>query len=162
MCRRAAADPSQVSPDLSPIEKIINNIVSTRHRGSEPILSFQWQADKVDELLDQIQARLLQCDEPKVRRFEYDYGSNTVYLNIVGESAFQLQVQQGLYERLKDRLAELPTLDGIDDPEVCRLIRSIKSKGTALVKYKSKLCQQPDVAFGQKGISVPSLVCEVS
>ncbi len=163
------ADPSrsQVVRDFSTIEEIIQCIFDTRQDAhnrefaGQFILGFHWQASQVDELLEQLDDQLAEADEPKIHRFEYDYESETVYLDIMGESDLHYQVQAGLRRCIEDHLAELPTLATIDDPEIRHLIRSIKERGTVLIKHESKIRKQADVSFGQAG-TLPSLVCEVS
>ncbi len=153
--------------DFSTIEEIIQCISDTRQDAynrefaGQLILSFHWQASQVDELFEQLDARLAELDEPKIHRFEYDYESETVYLDIMGESELHYQVKAGIRRYIEDRLAELVTLATMDDPEIRRLIRSIKERGTVLIKYESKIRKQADVSFGQAG-TLPSLVCEVS
>lgn len=155
----SAADPSQVLLDVSTIEEIIESIVNARQDASESVLSFHWQPSQVDDLSEQLDARLVELDEPKIRRFEYDYESETAYLDIMKESPFHYQVQAGLRDYLKDCLAKL--LVATDDTEIRQLIRSAKEQGTASIEYENKLCKQADVSFGQAG-TLPSLVCEVS
>ncbi|KAK0659744.1 hypothetical protein QBC41DRAFT_368900 [Cercophora samala] len=106
--------------DVSTIEEIIEYIISARHRGSESILSFQWQADRLDYLFEQLDTRLVELDERKIRRFEYDYESSTVHIDIMGESEFHYQVQAGLRDYIKNRLAE--RIATTDDPTIRRLM----------------------------------------
>jgi hypothetical protein len=92
----ADADPSQASIDVSTIEEIIDYIVNARQSGSESLAGFRWQADQVHDLSEQLDARLLELDELRVRRFEYDYESQTVYIDILGESPAHQLVQSEL------------------------------------------------------------------
>jgi hypothetical protein len=154
-------DPPQLWPDVSTIEEILDYIVSSRQNGTDSIIGFHWQASQVHDLDEQLDARLLELDERKIRRFEYDYESETVYLDITGESTLHYQVQAGLRDCIKNRNAKLSALGFIDDPEIRRLIRSIKERGTASIESEGKICKQADVSFGQAG-ALPSLVCEVS
>ncbi len=153
--------------DFSTIEEIIQCISDTRQDAynrefaGQLILGFHWQASQVDELLEQLVAKLAERDEHKIHRFEYDYESETVYLHILGESELHYQVQAGIRRYIEHRLAELAALATMDDPELRHLIRSIKERGTFLIKHESKICKQADVSFGQAG-TLPSLVCEVS
>jgi hypothetical protein len=125
------------------------------------IIGFHWQASQVRDLSEQLDARLLELDQIKIRRFEYDYESETVYLDVMGESEFHYQVQAGLRRYIENRIAELSALATIDDPEIHSLIRSVKERGTFLMEYGDKICKQADVSFGPVG-SLASLVCEVS
>ncbi|KAK3896504.1 hypothetical protein C8A05DRAFT_48452 [Staphylotrichum tortipilum] len=153
--------------DFSAIEEIIECIVNTRQDLSahdcdcagESILSFHWQASEVDELSEQLDARLVELDEPNIRRFEYDYESETVYLDIMGESTLHYQVQRRLRNYINSRIAQLLAMT--NDARIRDLLRSIEELGTADIKYESKICKQPDASFGQAG-TLPSLVCEVS
>ncbi|KAK4151054.1 hypothetical protein C8A00DRAFT_45679 [Chaetomidium leptoderma] len=149
-----------VSLDVSTIEEIIDHIVSARQRDSshsESMTVFHWQASQAYDLSNRLDARLVELDEPKIRRFQYNYESETVYLDIRGESEFQYRVQAGLRDYINNQLAEL--LATTDDPPIRQLIRSINESGTFLEKYDGKLCKQADVSFGLVG-PLPSLVCE--
>ncbi|KAK3897135.1 hypothetical protein C8A05DRAFT_48129 [Staphylotrichum tortipilum] len=153
--------------DFSTIEEIIKYIVNTRQGLSthdcncvgESILGFHWQASEVDKLFEQLDARLAALNEPKVHRSEYDYESETVYLNIMGESTLHYQVQSGLRDYIMGRIAKL--FATATDPTIRGFLASIKELGTADITYQSKIHKQADVSFGQ-GDNPPSLVCEVS
>jgi hypothetical protein len=54
----AIADPPQVSIGVSTIEEITDQIASARQRGSEPFLSFHWQASQAHDLFGQLNARM--------------------------------------------------------------------------------------------------------
>ena len=161
------ADPShsQVVRDLSTIEEIIQCISDTRQDAhnrefaGQLILGFQWQASKVEELFDQLDARLAKHDKPKICRFEYDYKSETVYLNIMGESTLHSKVQNGLRDYIKNQILKWRAI--ANDARIRDLFRSIDEPGTADIKYESKIRKQPDGSFGQAG-TLPSLVFEVS
>ncbi|GAB1319537.1 hypothetical protein MFIFM68171_09747 [Madurella fahalii] len=144
----ANAGPSQVSLDVSTVEEIIDYIVSARQRGSESLIGFHWQASKVHDLSEQLDARLLELDEPKIQRFEYDYESETVYLDFKGKSEFHYQVRAGLRRYIENRIAELSALATMYDPEIRRLIGSISERGAFLMEYEGKICKQADASFG--------------
>lgn len=150
--------------DFSTIEDIIEYIVKTRqdlraHKSHcESILGFHWPASNVHELLQQVDAELLERDEAKIHRFEYDYESKTVYLNM-GESNLHLLVQMGLRDYIKHHIWKLlaaPKDAGIQD-----FLDLIGESGTADIEYEDKIYKQPDGAFGPLG-TLPSLVCEIS
>lgn len=151
--------------NFSTIEEIVQCISDTRQDAhnhefaGQLILSFHWQVSQVDELLQQLVAKLAERDDYNIHRFEYDYESETVYLHIMGESELHYPVQAGIRRYIEDRLAELVALTTTD--EIHHLIRSIKGRGTFRIEYKSKLCKQADISFGRVG-TLPSLVCEVS
>ncbi len=147
--------------DFSTIEEIIEYIVNTHDcdLARESILGFYWQANEVDELFEQLDARLVELDELKIRRVEYDYESETVYLDIMGESRLHSKVQIGVRDYIKNNIAKLLATE--NDARIRDFLRSIDEPGTAVIKYESKIYKQPDVSFGQAG-TLPSLVCEVS
>ncbi|KAK4237598.1 hypothetical protein C8A03DRAFT_44569 [Achaetomium macrosporum] len=118
--------------DVSTIEEILDHIVSSRQSGTESILGFHWQASQVHDLSEQLDARLVELDQIKIRRFEYDYESETVYLDIMGESPIHYHL-----------------LIATDDPAIRRLIRSAEEHGTISIKYEKKLFKQADVSFGR-------------
>jgi len=163
--QRQPTDPScsQVVQDLSTIEEIIKYIVNTRqHLGAldgESILAFHWQASQADELFERLDARLVELDERKIRRFEYDYESGTVYLDIMGESRLHFKVQIGLRDHIKNQIVKWRAT--ANDARIRDLFSSIDEPGTAVIKYEGKIYKQPDVSFGRED-DLPSLVCEVS
>jgi hypothetical protein len=155
----ADADPSQAFIDASTVEEIIDYIVSARQRGSESLIGFRWQAEQVHDLSEQLDAGLLERDESRVGRFEYDYESQTVYIDIMGESRVHQHVQSELARYLDLRLAK--ERFATDDPQVHGLMQSVKNHGTISIQYGNQLFKQSDICFGQTA-AVPSLVCEVS
>ncbi|KAK4141193.1 uncharacterized protein C8A04DRAFT_39325 [Dichotomopilus funicola] len=153
------ANCSQLLPSISTIENVINAITSSRERGIASSLRFHWEVSKVEELSEKLNIRLVQLDQPKVRRFEYDYESETVYLDIMGESPLHYQSQAGLSRCLQSCLAY--SRFAPMEFEVVQLIDSVVDRGTTNVKFGCKLWKQPDVAFGRvDSDSLPPLVCE--
>ncbi|KAK4148419.1 hypothetical protein C8A00DRAFT_47698 [Chaetomidium leptoderma] len=146
----ASQNSSAVMRDFSTIEEIIQYIVNTRQdlstrncdRAGESILGFHWQASGVDELFEQLDARLVELDELKIHRFEYDYKSETVYLDIMGDSRLHFKVQIGLRGHIKNHIAK--SLATTNDARIRDLLRSIDEPGTAVIKYESKIYKQPD------------------
>jgi hypothetical protein len=149
----------QVLLDCRTLDEIANYIVDAHHQANEAILSFPWPASEAPNLAQRLDDRLVGLGQPKVRRFEYDYKSGLVYLDIMGESEFHYQVQAGLRDYLKNGVAEL--LCTTEDATLCQQIQSFKERGTFSIEYEGKLCKQADVSFGYAG-TLPSLVCEVS
>jgi hypothetical protein len=146
---------------VSTIGEILDCIVKSRQRGADSILCFHWQANQVHDLRERLDVGLRQHDQPKLRRFDYDYKSETVYLDIMTETKFHYQIQAKLRDFLHYRLLELAANLSTDDPETSRLINSIAEHGTGTIEHKDKLYYQPDVAYGPFD-TLPSLVCEVS
>ncbi len=159
---------------FSAIEDIIKYIINTRQDvgahdcdcdcdcASKSILGFHWQASEaseIDELFERLDARLVELDEPKIHRFEYDYESETVYLDIMSESRLHSNVQIGLRDHIKNHILKWRTK--ANDARIRDLFKSIAEPGTAVIKYERKIHKQPDVSFGQAD-TLPSLVCEVS
>ncbi|KAK4034167.1 hypothetical protein C8A01DRAFT_49404 [Parachaetomium inaequale] len=145
--------------EVSMIDEILDYIVSSRQSDTESIFGFHWQASQVDNLSEQLDARLVVLNQPKIRRFEYDYKSETVYLDIIGESVLHYKVQIGLRDYIKNHIAKLLAI--ANDPTIRDSLRSIDEPGTANIKSDGKIFKQADVSFGQAG-TLPSLVCEVS
>lgn len=158
---------SQVMRKFSKIEEIVKCILDTRqdayNRGfpGQLILGFHWQATQVVELLEQLDAKLIELDQLKIHRFEYDYKSETVYLSIMGESQFHFQVQAGTRRHIEYHLAKLAARTTMDDSEIHFLVQSIYERGTADIEYEGKIFTQVDISFAQPG-TLPSLVCEIS
>ncbi len=113
----------------------------------------------MSDLEQSLEGRLVHLGLPTPRRFEYDYKSGLVRIDIMGETQFHYQVQAGLRDSLKEYIALLS--GAVEDPILRQRIRSLKEKGTAVIENEDKLRRQADVSFGHPG-ALPSLVCEVS
>lgn len=155
-------DDSQVSLNPATVEKIINHIISARTCGTESIISFHWQPSGVDDLCKELRSWLKELSEFDIRRFEYDYESETVYLDITEETEIQYQLQAGIRGFFRKYLNEL--IANTRDPEIRELTERIGEKSasprTDLIKYEGKICKQADVSFGLPGC-LPSVVCEI-
>ncbi|KAH6635636.1 hypothetical protein B0J18DRAFT_407134 [Chaetomium sp. MPI-SDFR-AT-0129] len=168
-CIEPPADPShsQVIRKFSTVEEIVLCIIHTRQDAfdrkfpGQLILGFQWQATEVAELLEQLDAVLIELGKSKIHRFEYDFKSETLYLSIMGESRFHYQVLAGTRRHIEYHLAKLDARAKTDDSGIRSLVRSIYEYGTADIEYEGKIFTQADVSFAQPG-TLPSLVCEVS
>ncbi|KAJ4287900.1 hypothetical protein N0V88_007520 [Collariella sp. IMI 366227] len=109
--------------DFHTLDKIAKYIVDAHHQANEAILVFPWLASEVPSLTHHHDDRLVELDQPKARRFEYDYQSKLVYLDIMSESEFHYQFQAGLRDYLKDGVTEL--LGATEDPTLRKRIRAI-------------------------------------
>jgi FMN phosphatase YigB (HAD superfamily) len=151
--------------NVSTIGEIIDYIVNARKNASElyhyqlPIVCFHWQPSRVRDLDEQLHRTLIEVDEMKIRRFEYDYESETVYLDISPQSSLQYQVQAGIRDHLKDWLTRLVV--ATDSTAISELIESAEGLGPYTMEYGNKLYKQADVSFVTAG-TLPFLVCEVS
>jgi hypothetical protein len=160
----APANHSQVLLHVSTFNEIIDQIANARNNASGsqwdivPILSFDWPASELHEL-DQLDARLVEIDQPKVRRFEYDYVSRKVYIDIMPESPLHAEFQAAICEDLRVSLGELFAVT--NDAAIRRLIKSFKDRGTASIKIEGKLDKQADISFAQAG-NLPLFVAEIS
>ncbi|KAK4106782.1 hypothetical protein N658DRAFT_461692 [Parathielavia hyrcaniae] len=139
---------------VSTIDEILDHIVNFGKSGTESLLSFHWQASHIHDLFEQLDSRLLELDQPKIRRVEYDYGSKTVFLDIMGESSLHFKVQIGLRDYVKDHIRKL--LATANDPMIRNKLRSIDEPGTANIESDGKLLKQADISFGEAG-TLPSL-----
>ncbi|KAK4033874.1 hypothetical protein C8A01DRAFT_49609 [Parachaetomium inaequale] len=128
--------------DCRTLDEIAKYIVDARRQANEAILSFPWPASEALDLAQRLDDRLVELGQRKVRRFEYDYKSGLVYLDIKGESEFHYQVQAGLRDYLKDGVAEL--LGTTQDATLRQRIRFFMERGPFLIKYEDKLCKQAD------------------
>lgn len=128
---------------------------------AEWIISIHWQvteASEVAELAGRLDTTLIELDELRIYRFEYDYESETLYLDIWGGSILHSQVQMGLRDCIRNQILKLQaTANGKD---VRDLFKSINKNGTVDIEYKRKIYKQADVSFGPR-FTIPSLVCEV-
>ncbi|KAK4095954.1 hypothetical protein N658DRAFT_511624 [Parathielavia hyrcaniae] len=128
--------------EVSTIDQILDHIVNSRKSGTESLIGFHWRASHVNNLFEQLDARLLELDQPKIRRVEYDYTSKTVFLDIMGESPLHFKVQIGLRDYIKDHICKL--LVTASDPMIRTLLRSIDEPGTANIESDGKLLKQAD------------------
>ncbi|KAH6634951.1 hypothetical protein B0J18DRAFT_471916 [Chaetomium sp. MPI-SDFR-AT-0129] len=111
---------------FSTVKEIIEYIVKTRQdlwaadhfsHGGELLVRFHWQASKageVDKFFNSLNAALLDRDHPKISRFEYDYESETVYLDIMPESRLHSGIQYRLnchiWDQIRNQIATEPAL----------------------------------------------------
>jgi hypothetical protein len=149
---------------VSTIDEIINHIAGARNNASGfqwgivPILSFHWPASQLHEF-DQLDARLVEIDQPKLRRFEYDYVTGIVYIDIMPESPLHARFKAAICEDLRVSLAELFAVTS--NATIRQLIESIGEHGTASIKLEGKLHKQADISFAQAG-NLPLFVAEIS
>jgi hypothetical protein len=159
----ATADPMQVLLNFSTTGEIVEYIVNARrnvsvcHLGSEPILSFHWQASQVHSLAEELDARLLEIDQQKIYRFEYDYVSKIVFIKM-SESILHAKAYNGLRDYLKRCIEGF--IDA-KDPRFSAPLKFVDDYGPASIKVENKLLKAPDASFGKIG-ALPSLLCEVS
>ncbi|KAK4151194.1 hypothetical protein C8A00DRAFT_36168 [Chaetomidium leptoderma] len=131
-----------VSLDGYTFDQITDHIVDAYHHRNETILSFHWQASQVHDLSEQLDARLVERGERKIRRFEYDYESETVYLDIRGKSKLHSKVQTGLSDYIENQVTKLAAT--ANDPIIQDTLESIYELGTSNIDYKGKLLRQAD------------------
>lgn len=154
---------------FSTVKEIIEYIVNTRQDlkaasnfdcAGEVIVGFHWQASKANELFERLDAALLDLDQPKISRCEYDYESETVYLDIMTESKLHSGVQTGLHCHIRDQIRnQIATEPNIS---IRHLLKSIRGFSTASMLYEEKINSQPDLSFGRIDSLLPSLIGEVS
>ncbi|KAH6848104.1 hypothetical protein B0I37DRAFT_446234 [Chaetomium sp. MPI-CAGE-AT-0009] len=129
------------------VEEIVDYIVKVRTDGTESIVSFHWQPSEVELLLAQLQARSMELDF-EIRRFEYDYEGETVYLDITSDTELLDQVQDGLRCFLQNCLNELAA--DIHNPETRQLTRRIWARNISIIQYEGNICKQADLSFERK------------
>ncbi|KAK3293638.1 uncharacterized protein B0H64DRAFT_434780 [Chaetomium fimeti] len=147
-----------VSLNVRTVEEIVDYVVKARTDGTESIVSFHWQPSKVENLLTQLGDKSIGIEDFEIRRVEYDYKFETVYLDITNDTELLNKVQAGLRYFLQNRLNGL--VADMADPAMHHLARRIKARGTFLMRYEDKICKQADLSFGLAG-HLPSLVCEI-
>lgn len=151
-------DDPQVSLESATVEQIVGHILSARTCGTESIISFHWQPSGVDGLFKELGSWLKELSEFDIRRFEYDYESETVYLDITEETELQYKVQASIRGSIQKCLNDM--VADMDDSAIRQLIEGIKEGGASLMKYEGKIYKQADVSFGRLDC-LPSLVCEI-
>ena len=150
--------------DGSTFDEIVDNIVRAGG-GFKELLGFHWKAKQLPGLPDRLNAGLAERDDLPCRRFEYHYESETVYIDIFGETPLEQELNAGLCGHIENQIAKLPSqiasLPATIHPQIRRLVRTITKNDTAFLEIENKIRTQIDVSFGQAG-ALPSLVCEVS
>ncbi|KAK4145968.1 uncharacterized protein C8A04DRAFT_35263 [Dichotomopilus funicola] len=154
--------------NFSTVKEIIEYIVKTRqdlwaaghfNHGGELLVRFHWQASKageVDKFFNSLNAALLDRDHPKISRFEYDYESETVYLDIMPESRLHSGIQYRLNCHIWDQIRnQIATERNIS---IRHFLKSIRGFGTATISDEEKIYSEPDFSFGQAKSLLPSLI----
>ncbi|KAH8882406.1 hypothetical protein GQ53DRAFT_812107 [Thozetella sp. PMI_491] len=99
---------------------------------------FHWPAAEIDALF-------LRLEALPARHTDYDYRSETVHIDMTGESEMHYLVQSGLRALMETAIAAFRVT--IDDPEVCRRMACVRERGTADIKQPGAFIYQADVAF---------------
>lgn len=123
------------------------------------LLGFYWKATQLPGLAERLDAGLAESGERQNRRFEYQFESETAYIDLFCGVWVELDVKAGLRGYIEQQIAKLPATT--DDPEIRHLVRSIKKNDTTVFEIAHKLRTQMDISFGQAG-ALPSMICEVS
>ena len=150
--------------NASTVDEIIECILDAHRRsieaddlGSLPLLCFHWHASQIHALDQQLTARLYETHQTGISRFEYDYKSKMVFLELC-ETRLHSKVRWGLRDHIKDIQTSLAMAN---DSGFLSLLRSVDDFGSATISIENKLLKQPDISFAKIG-ALPSLVCEVS
>jgi hypothetical protein len=149
-----------VSVDGYSIDEIVQHIVAAHRDRTGSILSLRWPADAPLDLCARIDEKLVELDQIKIRRFEYDYQSGIAYIDIMLETHLNSQIRMGTSEYAEISLgrfvAKIP-----DDALRQRIVREFLNLGTAIIEKEAKILKQGEFTFGSVMNKLPSLVGEV-
>jgi len=150
-----------VSVDGYSFDQIIQHIVNAYRDGTESIISLHCPADGAWDLGARINEKLVELDQIKIQRFEYDYQSGIAYIDIMPESSLHFQMLVGTHNHTEISLARF--IATIPDAALRqRIVREILDFGTARIEKEGKILKQGDFTFGTIKNKLPSLVGEVS
>lgn len=150
-----------VSVDGSSFDEIIQHIIDAHRDRTESIISLHYPANAAYDLGVRIDKKLVELDQIKIQRFEYDYQSGIVYIDIMPETSLHAQMLVGTHNYAEIGLARF--IAAVPDATFRqRIVGEILDFGTADIAKEWKLLKQGDFAFGSKRNKLPSLVGEVS
>ena len=150
-----------VSVDGYSFDQIVQHIVNAHRDGTESIISLHCPADAALDLATRVDEKLVELDQNKIQRFEYDYQSGIAYLDIMPKTSLHFQMRVGTHNYTEISLARF--LAKMPDAALRkRITGEILNFGTADIKKEEKILKQGDFAFGTTKNKLPSLVGEVS
>ncbi|KAK5651233.1 hypothetical protein OQA88_12697 [Cercophora sp. LCS_1] len=150
-----------VSVDGYSFDQIIQHIVDAHRDGTESIISLHYPADAVRDLGARINEKLVELDQIKIQRFEYDYQSGIAYIDIMAETSLHHQMLARARNHAEICLARF--VAKIHDAALRQyIIDRILDFGTTDIDKEEKILKQADFAFGSVINKLPSLVGEVS
>jgi len=150
-----------VSVDGFSFDQIIQHIVDAHRDSTESIISLHCLADAARDLCARINEKLVELDQIKIHRFEYDYESGIAYIDIMVETSLHFQTLVGTRNYSEIEFARF--IATIPDPaHRQRIVREILDFGTTSIEKEDKILKQGDFSFGSIKNKLPSLVGEVS
>jgi hypothetical protein len=149
----------QISLQNPTFDQIVQCIVDARDRDAQCFVTFVWPEEQLDDLESRLGDRLLQLDTVAPQRFEYDFQSKTVHLDMTETT---LHGQFALFSALHFMSALGRLVPSIQDAAIRLLLKAIINFSTRRLGLKGKLRRQADWAFGPATHDLPGLVCEVS
>ncbi|KAK3363163.1 hypothetical protein B0T25DRAFT_491617 [Lasiosphaeria hispida] len=145
-----------VSVDGYSFDQIVQHIVNARRDGTESIISLHCPADAAWDLGVRIDEKLVELDQIKIHRFEYDYQSGIAYIDIMPETNLHFQMLAGTHNHTEISLARFIAM--IPDAALRqRIVGEILDFGTADIAKEGKILKQGDFAFGTIKNKLPSL-----
>lgn len=156
---RALTNTLQISLQDPTFDQIVQCIVDARDRNAKCFVTFGWPEEQLDNLESRLDDRLRQLDTIAPQRFEYDFQSKTVHLDMAETT---LHSQFGCFSALLFMFAIDRLVPSIQDPAIRLLLKAIVNFTTRRLSLKGKLRRQADWAFGRATDHLPALVCETS
>lgn len=146
--------------DNPTFDQILQFIVDARRRNADSIITFHRPAELVRDLDLRLANRMRELDLVKIRRFEYDYESEVVYIDIKLETSLHAIIAQDSGTLAVTGISNLiPT---INDAAIRLRLKGVINRSTSRINVHGKILKQPDWALGCVTDKLPSLVCEVS
>ncbi|KAH6628189.1 hypothetical protein F5144DRAFT_492561 [Chaetomium tenue] len=136
-----------VSMDGYTFDQIVAYIVDARRRGTESVISLPYPADPAWDLGERLDEKLVDLDELKIRRFEYDYQSGIAYIDIRPETSLHSEFLYRAQQYFLSSLARY-TVTIQDAALRQRIIKHIRNLGTSRIAVEGTILKQADFAFG--------------
>ena len=126
---------------------------------------FHWPITELNGLVFNSRIVTL-CESHEIRKFDYDYSTQTVFFDTMGQSRLHYKVQKGLRDFLEEAIEDLA--ESIDDPTMKLRLENVSEDGTAEIVMPGRLQASADVSFTETLSAVhpvqrsfPSFVCEI-
>ncbi|KAK3364376.1 hypothetical protein B0T25DRAFT_493164, partial [Lasiosphaeria hispida] len=141
---------------LPTLEEIFQHIINARYS----TLTFPWPEDQLESLDAYLVSKAHELGQAnlKIRRFEYDFESATVYLNMkVVESNFHsvFTIYSANYVEYEIEVG----IPHVKDENIQRRLRATINRGTGSIVAK-KSSVQADWSLGCADSKIPRLICE--
>jgi hypothetical protein len=140
---------------------IIRHIINARREGTESIISIRHPASDAYDFAERLEDKLIQRDQIKIRRCEYNFDTGILYLDIRGEGPLHALVVDGIKINMREGVTGLiPT---IHDATIRDRMSKVLQLGHVDIMRSGIIWKQADVSFYDMGSGrLSSVVGEIS